>query len=239
MWTWGWALCGGLAAASVARADVTGSYDGGLTPKKATESIAAAAVFSEVDRLVSGTVALPPEVIGFGGAYLVNGKASPKRVKVSGVGPGGAQLKFRGQIVGETIQGKAKLATSTGKLKGVLVFTRNASGGDGSTCDGVYTANETFFTDQVLGQALASCDTCHGAGLQAGATRLHVNAADPLGTARQIALLVDSENPPASRILEKPLNLLPHGGGAQLVVGSPEEQILTQWTELIAVAACN
>jgi hypothetical protein len=228
-----------LAATSPGWADVTGSYDGDLTPKKATASIAAAAVLAEADAIVAGTVALPADLVGFGGAYLVNGKATPKKVKVSGVGPGGALLKFRGKIVGETIQGKAKLAGPGGKLKGVLVFTRNATGGDGSGCDAVYTANQTLFTDQVLGQALASCDACHGAGLQAGATRLHVDAADPLGTARQIALLVDASNPPASRLLEKPLNVLPHGGGVQLVAGSPEEQLLTQWAELIAVAACN
>lgn len=43
----------------------------------------------------------------------------------------------------------------------------------------------------------------------------------------------------ASRLHEKPLNLVPHGGGAQLVAGSAEAQIIAQWADLIAGAQCN
>ena len=99
--------------------------------------------------------------------------------------------------------------------------------------------NETFFVDQVIGQALQSCKSCHGPDLQAGATRLHVAENDPLATARAIAPLVDSASPATSRILEKPLNVLPHGGSQQIQPASNEEQILTQWMDLIANAACN
>ena len=42
-----------------------------------------------------------------------------------------------------------------------------------------------------------------------------------------------------SRILEKPTNVLPHGGSVQIQPGSNEEQILTQWVDLVAAAACN
>src|SRR5262245_40446838 len=63
-------VLGTLAAAAVAHADVTGSYDGGLTPKKSTEPVAASAVFTQADTAVSGTVALPPDLESFGGEYL-------------------------------------------------------------------------------------------------------------------------------------------------------------------------
>jgi hypothetical protein len=236
-------LCGGLLlgmmlATSPVRADVTGSYDGGLTPKKETEPIAAAAVFSQLDKTVSGTVALPADLLSFGGAYLVTGKATPKKVKVSGIGTNGVSFKYRGKIVGTTLSGKARLKGGAGKLSGKLALTLNPPT-DGSGCDGVYTANETFFVDQVLAQALQACKSCHGPDLQAGATRLHVDDNDPLATARAIAPLVDSVSPATSRILEKPLNVLPHGGGQQLQPGSNAEQILTQWVDLIANAACN
>ena len=79
----------------------------------------------------------------------------------------------------------------------------------------------------------------HEPGLQAGATRLHVDTNDPLATARAIALLVDSADPSASRILEKPLNLVPHGGGLQITPGSTQDQILSQWVGLVAQANCN
>jgi hypothetical protein len=232
-------VLGSLIGASVAGADVTGSYDGTLIPKKSTEALAVAAVLAQTDTLVAGTVALPADLLSFGGAYLVTGRATPKRVKLSGIGTNGVLFKYRGKIVGATLQGKAKLRGALGRLSGTLTFGINTTSGDGSACDGVYTANETFFTDQVLGQALQSCDSCHAPDLQAGATRLHVDANDPLGTARAIALLVDSASPSTSRILEKPLNVLPHGGGQPILPASTEEQLLTQWVELIAVAACN
>src|SRR5262249_49851515 len=87
-----------LTAAS-ARADVTGSYDGTLTPKKA-DSVAASAVFTQTDTALTGTIALPADLANFGGAYIVQGKATPKKVKVTGVAPNGVTLKYRGKIKG-------------------------------------------------------------------------------------------------------------------------------------------
>jgi hypothetical protein len=236
---WSGVLWGALAGVTLARADVTGSYDGTLLPKKSTESLAAAAAFSQADKLVSGTVALPAALVSFVGAYLVSGKATPRKLKVSGIGPNGVSFKYSGKLVGTTLQGKAKLKGSAGKLRGTLTLGRNAASGDGSASDAVFTANETLFTDQVLGQALASCGSCHAPGLQAGATRLRVDPLDALATARSLALLVDSASPATSRALEKPLNVLPHGGGQQILPASNEEQLLAQWADLIAVAACN
>src|SRR5262245_43609746 len=87
-------LLGALFGAGPWRADVTGSYDGTLSPK-ATEPIAASAVFSQSDTAVSATVALSPDLATFGGAYLVTGKATAKRVKVSGIGTNGVAFKYR------------------------------------------------------------------------------------------------------------------------------------------------
>ena len=232
-------LCWGLVGVSTAHADVTGSYDGVLTPKDSTESIAAAIVLSQTDKAVSGTVALPADLASFGGEYLVTGKATAKKVKVSGTGVNGVLFKYKGKIIGDALEGKAKLKGSVGKLKATLAFARNVSTGDGSGCDGVYTANLTFFQNEVMGTALTSCASCHGPGLQAGATRLHVSFGDPLATARQIALLIDSTSPSTSRVLEKPLNVVPHGGGLQILAGGSQEQILSDWAGLIAAEACN
>jgi len=232
------ALWGAVLAASVVQADVTGSYDGSVISKKSTETIAASAVFSVAGKAASGTLALPASLEALGGAYFVTGKATPKRLKVSGTGAEGTRIKYRAKIVGETLQGKVKVKGAGGKLRGKLVLTLNAAS-DGAGCDAVYAANEAFFVDEVLGQALQSCVSCHAPGLQAAATRLHVSMDDPLDTARWVAGLVDPISPPLSRILEKPLNVLPHGGGQQILPASPAEQILSQWAEMIAVAACD
>lgn len=232
-------LAATLAGAAPVRADVTGSYDGTLTPKKSTETMEVSAVFSQTDRTLAGTVALAPDLETFGGAYLVAGKATKKRVKVKGTGPGGALLKFNGKITDGALRGKLKVKAPGAKLRGVLALTLNPPLADGTPCDGVYTANQTFFDDQVQGQALTACTSCHEPDLQAAATRFRVDLVNPLATARLIASLVDAADPPASRILRKPLNVLPHGGGVQITPGSNEEQILTQWVGLVAAAGCN
>lgn len=235
---WSAACCCVLVATSAAWADVTGSYDGSLVPKKSTETIAVSAVLSQNEKVLAGTIALPAALESFGGAYLLTGKATKRRVKVKGAGVGGT-LKYRAKIVGTTLQGKLKVKGPGGKLKGALALALNPPLGDGSGCDAVFTANETFFVDQVLPGPLQPCGSCHAPGLQAGATRLHVDASDPLATARLIAELVDPVTPSASRILEKPLDVLPHGGGQQIVPGSAAEQTLAAWVELVAAAACK
>jgi hypothetical protein len=224
--------------APAARADVTGSFDGTLTAKKLAQVPSAAATFTQSGKLVTGTVALPRDLDGFGGEYVVNGTATPKKLKVSGGGPNG-DLRWTAKIVGDTLQGKAKVKGLGGKLAGKLVVTRNVFTSDGSACDAVFTTNQSVFVDQVLGVALTACTSCHQPGLQAGSTRLHVLPADPLATARAVALMVDAGNPSASRLIEKPLNLVPHGGGLQLVPGGAGETALRQWIDLVAAAHCN
>jgi len=223
-----------------AQAQIQGSFDGSLTGKKITQPVAVAAVLAQVEKAISGTVALPADLATYGGDYLVQGKATAKRIKVSGRGGTGAVFRWNAKITGSILKGNAKLkAPGTKALAGSLTMTENAFTSDGSSCDNVYHANQAFFVDQVLGKAMLICGTCHAPGLQAAATRLHVDATNPLATARLVALCVDSANPPASRILQKPLNLIPHGGGAQLVSGSPEELILEQWVNLVAQAHCE
>jgi len=237
--SWWGACLGAVLAVSSARADVSGSYDGAATPKKSTETIPVAAVFAQSDKLVTGTLALPADLETLGGAYLLTGKATPKRIKVKGSGPGGAILKYRGKILGTVVQGKLKVKGTGVKLKAALTLTLNPPLGDGAACDAVYTANQAFFDTQVLGGALQTCGTCHAPGLQAGATRLHVDASDPLATARNVAVLVDAAQPAASRIIEKPLNLVPHGGGQQFLPDGAAHQALGSWADLIAAAGCS
>lgn len=229
------ALLTSIIAVSIAKADVTGPYDGQMT---GATPIAAAVALSQTGVWVTGTLALDAGLASFGGAYTVTGRATAKKLKLSGVGPNGARLSWKGKIATTTISGKARLKVPGNRLAGLLSFTRNVSTEDGSTCDTVYNQNSTAF-GQVLSEALMTCAACHVTGGQAQATRLHVTSSDPLATARQVALLVDSTNPSTSRILEKPLQLLPHGGGQQITAGSAEEQVLTEWVDLIAQAHCN
>jgi len=198
------------------------------------------AVFKQVAKVVNGTVALPGDLATFGDQYLVIGKATKVRLKFQGPGDdNGAFLKGNLKVSGSTLSGKVKIKLPGSKsLNGKVSLTANPPVGDGTSCDAVYQANKTFFDDSVM-DALNKCGECHGTALQAESTRLHVNLIDPLATARAIAPFVDSTNPSASKLLVKPLNLVPHGGGSEITAGSAEEQTLQQWIALIAAAHCN
>jgi hypothetical protein len=228
-----------LLGTGLARGDVTGSFDGQVAGPRVATPVNAAATLRQAGTLITGTLALaavPPE---FAGVYALNGKATTKRLKVSGVSATGALLKWRAKIATGLLQGPARVKAPGAKLKGTLALTLNVSSGDGSACDAVYQGNSAFFADQVVAQSFSTCTACHVPGGQADATRFHVVAGDPLATARSVALMVDAANPDASRILSKPLGVLPHGGGVQIISGSPEDQILRQWIALVAAAQCS
>jgi hypothetical protein len=229
------AMLGVVVALATAHADVTGSSDGQITGKKVAQPIAAAAVFSQSGRVVSGTVAIAGD---FAGAYLVHGIATTKRVRVSG-SQNGVLLKWVGRITGDAMQGRVRLKATGSKLVGTLALTKNPPVADGTSCDAVFNANQTTFTDQVLHDALVSCTACHVPGGQAADTRFHVDANDALATARALAPFVDAANPDASRILEKPLDLVPHGGQQQIAPASTQETALRNWVALIAAAGCS
>jgi hypothetical protein len=232
-------LAGVVLCTCVARAQVTGSFDGQMTGPRVAVPLNTSAALQQMGPFVTGTLAIGAVPADFAGIYTLTGKATTKRLKVSGLSATGALLKWRAKIASGVLQGPAKVKTPAAKLKATLTLTLNVSSGDGSGCDGVYAGNATLFVEQVLGQALATCATCHVPGGQADATRCHVSASDPLATARSIALLVDAANPDSSRILQRPLDAVPHGGGAQITAGSPEEGILRQWIDLIAQAHCS
>ncbi len=227
-----------LVAAPAARAQIKGSFDGALDDAQRGVPLTAAAALSQVGKVVSGTMVFAGDPATYGGAFLVHGKATKKRVKLSGV-YNSFTLKWTAKIAPGTLTGRAKLKTPGTKIAGILALTENVSTADGSGCDGVYDGNTTLFHDQVLGDALTSCRACHVAGGQADAARFRIDVADERATARSIALLVDAANPDASRILEKPTGVLPHGGGIQLMPGSPQLDELTQWIRLVAAAHCS
>jgi hypothetical protein len=228
-----------LFAARVARADVTGTWSGQMAGKKMPESMDGAAVFTQTGKVLSGTIALGAFDATLGGAFLVHGKATAKKLTVSGTNNVGATIKWTGKISGGALAGNAKVRLGSQKAIGKLSLTTNPPVADGSSCDAVYQQNATQFHDQVLETSLVACQSCHVDAGQAASTRFRVTVSDPLATARSMVPFIDPTNPTASRILEKPLGLVPHGGMQQIVPGSTEEQNLTQWVDLIVAAHCN
>jgi hypothetical protein len=222
-----------------ARAQLTGSYDGGASGRTITAPLAAAAVLEQNGKTVTGTIAVGGDQTTTGGAYLVNGKATKKLVKVKGFNGNGVKLVWRGKLGTSGAAGKAKLKGAGQRLTGTLALGLNVPAGDGSSCDAVYSANAGTFTEELMNQALVPCSSCHVPGAQAAATRFHVIASDPLATARAVAEMVDPAAPSASRLIAKPMLALPHGGGQQVFDGSAEAQSLLAWATLIAQSGCR
>lgn len=229
----------GWCGVSAAQAQLTGSYDGDASGRKISAPIAAAAVLEQSGKTISGTIAVGGDQTTIGGAFLVRGKATTKRVKVKGFNGNGAKLVWKGKLGPSSATGTAKLKGAGQRLVGTLALRLNGATGDGSSCDAVYGANAQTFTEQLMNQALVPCASCHVAGAQAGATRFHVVAGDPLATARAVAEMVDSADPSASRLIAKPMLALPHGGGQQVFDGTAEAQSLLAWATLIVGSGCR
>jgi hypothetical protein len=232
--TLGWVagiLCVGLLWSAVARADATGSYDGTLVVLGTGEQGVVTSGLIDTHGALSGTLAVTVTDTATSGIYWVTGKASGggKQLRLSGQNESGTLLKYKGKGHAAGFSGKAKFTTAAGRVKGTLTLARRDEGDVPDVCP------SAFFEGQVMGRVLVPiCANCHVQGGIAQQTSLRVVAADPLTTQQAVALNIDTVSPAASRILQKPLAVIPHGGGAQLQAGSEEHQILEQWVDMVA-----
>ncbi len=215
---------------ATAHADVTASYDGMLTPKKGSQAIVAAGLI-ETSGNVIGNVAMNLSDGSAQGLFPVFGSVKGTKAKLAGVdASSGAKLTWKGKVSGSDLVGKAKIKGGL-KLAGKLTLTRRQ---DVAPVDPPEHCESEFFTGQVMGRTLSVCAACHVQGGSAQATTFRVTPTDPLATQDSVALHIDAANPAASRILQKPTNTVPHGGGVKLTTGSEEYGILEQWVNLVA-----
>lgn len=221
-------------AAGTARADLTATYDGSLTLKPTGEVSLLAGSLVQAASGLSGSVAIEMADPSASGVYTVAGsvKARGRKVALVGANAAGTQLRYRGRVNGNEVRGRVKLAGPTARLKGSLTLYRRVVTPPTAppvTCD------NPFFTGQVMGLVLQPvCGSCHVEGGAAASAAFRVTPSDPLETMRSVALQIDKANPSESRILQKPLGVLPHSGGVQLVAGSEQFNVLQQWVNLVA-----
>jgi mono/diheme cytochrome c family protein len=228
-----------VVGAPPAGADLTGPYAGQVVVKRPPQTLDVAAALTQTGRTVAGTVALGGSS-SFDGPYVVSGSGGARKFRVMGTNATGTRLVWRGIVTAGGTSGRIKLRGQATRLKGKLTLARRTSVGTGESCDAVFTQNQEFFTGQIMDAVLAPiCAACHVPGGQAQATRLTVMRGDPLATARSVALLIDAANPADSLLVRKPTAAVPHGGGQQVLPGSPAAQALEQWATLVTQAACQ
>jgi hypothetical protein len=219
-------------AATGARADLTASYDGSLVVRRPRLAAAVAGALNQTGVAVSGTIAVDLADPAKGGVYYVSGTLRGARLVLRGTNGGGATLRWRARLKGDTALGMAAIRGRGKGLQGLLTLSRRVIAPPTSPPD---TCDSSFFTGQVMGRVLQPvCAGCHVPGGSAQAANFRVTAGDPLATQQSVALNIDKAHPEESRILRKPLAQLPHAGGQQLAPGSEEHKILEQWVTLVA-----
>ncbi|HXJ32694.1 MAG TPA: c-type cytochrome [Candidatus Eisenbacteria bacterium] len=230
-----WAPDGDAASAAV---DLTASYEGQVTVAHSQETADVAGALQAFGSTVTGTLALGAMSMSASTIYTMQGRVRRRRVRLVGASTDGTRLVWLGKVTADGLRGRALLARPGMKVRGRMRLTRrttDSSGGGGPpACD------NSYFTDEVMPKVLVPvCQACHSATGQAAMTTFRVTPGDPLATQASVALHINVANPDASRILRKPLNLIPHGGGQRLVAGSPEEQILRHWVDLVVQGVCG
>jgi hypothetical protein len=217
-----------------ARADLTATYDGSLTLKTTGEVSVLAGSLVQAANGLSGSVAISMADPAASGVYSVAGmvKGKGKKIALVGANPAGTQLRYKGKVSGDTVNGSVRLRGATTKLKGTLSMLRRVVTPPTTapvTCD------NPFFTGQVMGLVLQPiCGSCHIEGGAAAAAQFRVTSSDPIATMASVGLQIDKAHPDESRILQKPLGVLPHSGGIQLLAGSEQYNVLQQWVNLVA-----
>ncbi|HZP40441.1 MAG TPA: DUF1549 domain-containing protein [Candidatus Binatia bacterium] len=231
-------VLGAALLATSARADLTASYDGTLTLRRRHPPAVVAGALAQTGAAVSGTLAIALPAPAGTAVYHVNGRARRARVTLTGTSSTGVRFRWRGRANGTTVLGIARLAGRTVHAKGMLALARRIvqpPATPPATCD------SSFFDGRVMGLVLQPiCAGCHVPGGAAAATGFRVTLGDPRATQASVALMIDTARPEQSRILQKPLAELPHGGGQQLSPGSEAAAVLAQWVQLVASGQqCN
>lgn len=239
-WWRGHGLLLGLAVAltaAAAHADVTGSYDATMVPKKGPQAIVAVSLVETAGSVI-GTVAMNLDDASASWLFPATGRARGPQVLLTGVDAAtGARFTFRGKLKGTDLAGKGKVKAPGRKVAAKVTFVRRQTEppvNPPEHCD------STFFEGQVMGRVLTVCAACHVPGGTAAATTFRVTMSDPIATQDSVALHIDTATPAQSRILLKPTGQLPHGGGVRFTTDSEEYGILAQWAELVAAGQqCN
>jgi hypothetical protein len=219
-------------AATSASADLTASYDGSLTIRRPRASHAIAAALTQMGVGVTGTLALEMPDPSTGGVFFVSGKVRRTKLVLTGTNSGGASMRWKARVKGNTALGMASVRGRGKRMQGLMTLSRRVV--DPPTSPPTACESE-FFNGQVMGRVLLPiCANCHTAGGAAQTTSFRVTSNDPLATQLSVSLHIDKAHPEESRILRKPLMVIPHAGNQQLVSGSDEYKILEQWVNQVA-----
>jgi mono/diheme cytochrome c family protein len=222
-----------------ARPDLTASYDGLFTIARTQQTADLAGVLNQTGAVLVGTLALGTSAGSTADVYHLSGRLRGRRVQLQGVGDRGLRLLWVGARTADGLAGRGQLRQGRKRVTwGTMTLHRLAdttpTGGGGPPCDA------PFFQDQVMAKVLVPiCASCHVRGGLAEVARFRVSAGDPQATQQSVALQINPTDPAASRILQKPLAQIPHGGGQQITAGSAEEQILRQWVDIVASGQCG
>jgi len=134
--------------AGVARADLSGTYDGQLTAGNPPNVVATSGTLSQSGNALTGTITLPLANVSLTGTYTVIGRSGLKNFWLRGTNGAGAKLLWRGTATGTGLGGRLWLRSRSARLRASMTFTTSAP----PTYSGPGTGLFTTY-----------CAPCHGA----------------------------------------------------------------------------
>lgn len=203
--------------------DVAGRWTGSFARTKPRESFPTTGTLAQRDATLTGWLV----VDGVAGEVPVTGRAKRRGLVVDGELDGTTVRWIARRKPSGELRGKLRIKGPDGKAKGLLVLER-----DGPTNP---TCGADYFRDTVMPEVIVPvCGQCHVPGGLAELTTFRVTPDDPVATAASAVTHVNAAAPLSSRLLRKPRAELPHGGGVQLEAGTPRDEVLRRWIELVA-----
>jgi mono/diheme cytochrome c family protein len=167
------------------------------------------------------------------GVFTVKGTLHGRRVVLAGR-LGARRLRWKGRWGRKAQAWRGPMVERVGgvKMRAVLALTRDQGGGP--------TCGSDYFASDVMPKVIDPiCSQCHVPGGLAQTAPFKVTPGNPKATARSAITEVDPGDPTHSKLVDKPLGQLPHGGGTRFLPGSIEEQTLRHWIALVTAPGCD
>jgi len=228
-------LLGAVAARALPAAtpaSLAGTWQGTVTTAHARAHGTASGTLVQADASVTGTIDV--ELASGAASFAVAGVVRGARVRLRG-SASGARIAWRARWDDATEAWRGRVVVRGGRrtARGLLVLAHPGAA-VGVRCGDAYFASDVM--PRVMDRL---CIHCHVPGGVAAGAAFRVTPGDATATATSALGQVDRADPSDSRIIEKPLAGVAHGGGRQIQPGSPEEQVLLAWIVLATAPGCD
>jgi mono/diheme cytochrome c family protein len=208
-----------------------GNWTGTVAVVRTQTPGAAAGTLAQSGRNVTGSLTLSAGAMT--GTFGISGTVRGSRALLWGA-LGSERLRWRARWSRKRQSWRGPVLVRGGAHPMHATLTLAPDGGPTPTCGNDYFANTVMPTVMT-----PICSQCHVPSGMAQAAPFRVTLGDATATARSALREVNPNDPLHSLLLEKPLGTVAHGGGQRITPGSPEEQALQHWVDVVSAPGCG